>query len=101
MKRLIVAVALSAVGTLASAEVTKIENDVFVTAQAGPLPGTVVLRSGLSYFNSGRKGNAGDALGECWTLVRESDIKRDFAKQPVTKEEILGFSCTRMKFAAP
>lgn len=98
MKRMVIAALFSVLGVAVNAaEITKIEYEPLVTAQQGPLPGTVVLGSQLFSSGFGVKGNVGEFLGECWTLVRESDIKRDFAKKPVTKDEILGFSCTRMK----
>ncbi len=108
MKRLIVAVGLTVVGfagpVAAAEEIQKIDYGVVkmeTSSQPGLLPGTVLLRRAVLSFNEGRKGNAGDVLGECWTLVNESVVKRDLGKQPISKDEILGFSCTRMKVVAP
>lgn len=66
-----------------------------VTVQDGPVPGVVVLTSQLTTFNpSSMNGNSGGHMGQCTTLVHEVVLKRDLKKEPLRKDEILGFSCT-------
>lgn len=66
-----------------------------VTAQPGPMPGTVVLRSVLRAVDptsSPDSRSAGRITGECFTLVR-AELDRDFASKPAAPGDILGFSC--------
>lgn len=68
-----------------------------VTVQDGPAPGLVVMTSQLSTFSSSTlnlNGNVGAHMGQCTTLVYESALSRDLKKEPLRKDEILGFSCT-------
>lgn len=96
----VVLLGISAVVMAADNTYTKIEpkRGQTVLIEQGPLPGTAIITSSVSYkalegenlFN----GNAGITMAKCSTLVSESVLKRDFIKNPIQKDEILGFSCT-------
>ena len=71
-----------------------------VVIEQGPLPGTVIFTSSINYiakkYDEALDGNVGDVMARCQTLVSAS-LSRDFAKNPVQKDEILGFSCWPVK----
>ena len=62
----------------------------------GPLPGTSVIRSIIRKVDltSEDGSKPGRIYGECFTLIGQFDVGRDFVNKPVQKDEILGFSCT-------
>lgn len=102
--KLLLAVALLSGTGLAAAAQAAVDNKITklwrkypseVTAQEGPVPGLVVLTSQLTTHNdSSMNGNSGAHMGQCTTLVHESVLQRDLRKEPLRKDEILGFSCT-------